>query len=168
MDVLSLDLILPMSVASRKPLDRVRRRLRVLLTEMTGPGGDLPGGPMAAQRSGLFAYTASSIVLGLGLLAWTTVANPLWATIDPGLTDTALGGSNGGLLLWLMFGLLGSLRVLRTPDGGTMTFHMPFIGAAMVLGGPTAGAWVAFLSSIERRELSHSPGTASSPTMRCW
>ena len=39
----------------------------------------------------------------------------------------------------------------------TITFHLPFIGAAMILGGPTAGAWVAFLSTIERRELESQP-----------
>ena len=68
-----------------------------------------------------------------------------------------LSGPTGGLLLWLVFGLLGSLRVLRAQGGSTMTFHLPFVGAAMILGGPTAGAWVAFLSSIERRELESQP-----------
>ena len=56
-----------------------------------------------------------------------------------------------------MYGLLGSLRVLRVPGGGTFTFHAPFVGAAMVLGGPTAGAWVAFLSTLELRELETQP-----------
>ena len=37
------------------------------------------------------------------------------------------------------------------------TFHFPFIAAAMALGGPTAGAWVAFLSTLERRELESQP-----------
>jgi diguanylate cyclase (GGDEF)-like protein len=37
------------------------------------------------------------------------------------------------------------------------TFHLPFIAAAMVLGGPTAGAWVGFLATIERRELESQP-----------
>ena len=37
------------------------------------------------------------------------------------------------------------------------TFHFPFIAAAMVLGGPTAGAWVAFLATLERRELESQP-----------
>ena len=37
------------------------------------------------------------------------------------------------------------------------TFHFPFIAAAMVLGGPTAGAWVGFLATLERRELESQP-----------
>ena len=59
-----------------------------------------------------------------------------------------------GVLLWTLFGLAGSTRVLRGPSGhGVLTFHLPFIVAAMVLGGPIAGGWVAFLASVERREL---------------
>ena len=109
------------------------------------------------RRNGLFAYTGGSIVLGLGLLAWTSTL-PVAATLDPGLPGTVLEGSGGGLLLWILFGLLGSMRVLRAPGGGAFfTFHLPFIGAAMVLGGPTAGAWVAFLSTLERRELESQP-----------
>jgi diguanylate cyclase (GGDEF)-like protein len=111
-----------------------------------------------ARRGALLAYTAASIVAGLALLAWTTVAMPIRPTIDPQLHGTAIDGPAGGLLLWTLFGFLGSLRVLRAPGGGGfLTFHMPFIGAAMVLGGPTAGAWVAFLSTIERRELEQQP-----------
>jgi diguanylate cyclase (GGDEF)-like protein len=106
----------------------------------------------------LLAYTGASIVLGLGLLAWTSFVSAPLPAIDPGFPPgTVLSGPTGGLLLWLVFGLLGSLRVLRAQGGSTMTFHLPFVGAAMILGGPTAGAWVAFLSSIERRELESQP-----------
>jgi diguanylate cyclase (GGDEF)-like protein len=111
-----------------------------------------------ARRALLLAYTAASIVVGLSLLAWTTTTVQIRASIDPGLRGTAIDSPPGGLLLWILFGFLGSLRVLRAPgSGGFLTFHMPFIGAAMVLGGPTAGAWVAFLSTIERRELEQQP-----------
>ena len=123
----------------------------------TAPGGSA-GGATVARRNGLYTYTAASIVLGLGVLAWTSVVNEPLPAIDPHLPPgTVLSGPTGGLLLWLVYGLLGSLRVLRAPGGASMTFHLPFIGAAMVLGGPTAGAWVAFLSSIERRELESQP-----------
>src|SRR4029077_5576168 len=58
----------------------------------------------------------------------------------------------------IAFGMIGSLRVLPAPGGhGVWTFHFPFVAAAMVLGGPTAGAWVAFVSTIERRELDSVP-----------
>jgi diguanylate cyclase (GGDEF)-like protein len=123
-----------------------------------GSGSEGPGGAAVARRNRLLTYTATSIVLGLGLLAWTSLTTMPWPAIDPGFAPgTVLSGSSGGLLLWLVYGLLGSLRVMRASDGGTMTFHLPFIGAAMLLGGPTAGAWVAFLSTIERRELEEQP-----------
>lgn len=145
----------PASTSSR----RRRSRIHALLARIGRgvPDGSL-GGTSAIRRNGLYGYTAASIVLGLGLLAWTSVVSAPLSAIDPQLAPgTVLSGPTGGLLLWLVFGLLGSLRVLRAPGGATMTFHLPFIGAALILGGPTAGAWVAFLSSIERRELENQP-----------
>jgi diguanylate cyclase (GGDEF)-like protein len=137
------------------PLARPRTALFAEIARRA-PGGT--GSREDVRRGGLLAYTASSIALGLGLLAWTTATVPVAGAIDPKLPGTAVGGTGGGLLLWVMFGLLGSLRVLRAPGGGAFfTFHLPFVGAAMVLGGPTAGAWVAFLSTIERRELESQP-----------
>ncbi len=117
-----------------------------------------PGDATAARRLGLFGYTAASIVAGLVLLAWTTLVVPVGPAIDPRLVDTPLSGPLGGAVLWVLFGFLGSLRVLRAPGGaGYLTFHLPFVAAALVLGGPTAGAWVGFVSTLERRELEQLP-----------
>ena len=117
-----------------------------------------PGDAVVVRRATLFLYTAASIVLGLALLVWTTLRVDIQPGINPGLDGTALAGNLGGTLLWILFGFLGSLRVLRAPGGaGVLTFHLPFVAAATVLGGPTAGAWVAFLSTIERRELEQQP-----------
>ena len=99
-----------------------------------------------------------SIIAGLTALAWTTLRVPISPTIDPALNGTALAGPSGGMLLWIAYGMIGSLRVLPAPGGHSVwTFHFPFVAAAMVLGGPTAGAWVAFVSTIERRELDEVP-----------
>ena len=127
------------------------------------PGAAPPdGGPspdaVATRQARLYAYTGASIAAGLGALLWATATIPIWPAIDPGLDGTALAGPDGGLLLWIAFGLIGSLRVLPLPgSSGVWTFHFPFIAAAMVLGGPTAGAWVGFLSTLERRELESQP-----------
>lgn len=169
MDVLALDFLrstsAPGSPGRSTPGDARRRRfslsvviatIRTRVGSGSAPGGF--GGAAAVRRNGLLAYTGASIVLGLGLLAWTSFVSAPLPAIDPGFPPgTVLSGPTGGLLLWLVFGLLGSLRVLRAQGGSTMTFHLPFVGAAMILGGPTAGAWVAFLSSIERRELESQP-----------
>jgi diguanylate cyclase (GGDEF)-like protein len=164
MDVLTLDLMRstsPSAESSDRTRDAASRRERVLAI-LDRVGRALPGGTngdsVARRHDGLLAFTALTIALGLGLLVMTTLTNELWSAIDPGIgATTILAGPTGGLLLWLLYGLLGSLRVLRAPGGSVVTFHMPFVGAAMLLGGPTAGAWVAFLSTVERRELEEAP-----------
>src|SRR3954453_6802461 len=149
----------PILAAIRRGTSRGSGRPAAVLARVrrgtsSGSGGDA----IARRRNALLAYTAGSIALGLGLLVATTLVSAPWAAIDPGFgAGTVLAGPTGGLLLWLMYGLLGSLRILRVPGGGTFTFHAPFVGAAMVLGGPTAGAWVAFLSTLELRELETLP-----------
>ncbi len=62
-----------------------------------GTGG--AGGAADTRQRLLLAYTAGSILLGLALLAWTTVAVPVAAGIDPGLAGTTLQGTQGGLYL---------------------------------------------------------------------
>jgi len=136
------------------PLVRLARRLDAL--SRRGAAG--PGDDAVVRRFWLLAYTGASIAAGLVLLAWTTLSVPIRGAIDPGLANPALDGPLAGTLLWVLYGFLGSLRVLRAPGGaGYLTFHLPFIGAALVLGGPTAGAWVAFISTLERREIRELP-----------
>lgn len=134
-----------------------RHRHHPAPTKPASPGGETPG--IATRgRVRLHSYTTISIVAGLGAFLWSTVSVPVRPAIDPGFAGTALAGTNGGLLLWIVFGLIGSFRVLPVPgSSGVWTFHFPFIAAAMVLGGPTAGAWVGFLSTFERRELDSQP-----------
>jgi diguanylate cyclase (GGDEF)-like protein len=100
------------------------------------------------------AWTAATILAGLGALALVTALGSLASPIAVPMVTEAWARP-AGVLLWTLFGLAGSVRVLRGPSGhGVLTFHLPFIVAAMVLGGPIAGGWVAFLASVERRELS--------------
>ena len=61
-------------------------------------------------------------------------------------TDIAIGGLDprggaAGAAVWILFALAGGTRMLRDPGGhGTLSLHLPFIAAAMILGGPVAGA----------------------------
>jgi diguanylate cyclase (GGDEF)-like protein len=140
---------------------RIRDRLLRLL-DVRGGGADRPPGDGTAEAVGwnvLHGYTAAEIILGMGLVAFVTVAVPLTPSIaSPPLAGTALAGTTGGVLLWTMFGLMGSVRSASAAGGSIhFTFHLPFVGAAMVLGGPAAGAWVALLSTIDRRELASQP-----------
>jgi diguanylate cyclase (GGDEF)-like protein len=155
MDVQSLQLTSGFPIPGRPRLPR--RRVADAPPTPPSPGGPAAGA-VTSTRELLLAYTGVSIVLGLGALAWTTLTVPLLPAIDPGLDGSSLAGPEGGLLLWIAFGLIGSLRVLPIPGSSAVwTFHFPFIAAAMVLGGPTAGAWVAFLATLERRELESQP-----------
>jgi diguanylate cyclase (GGDEF)-like protein len=104
----------------------------------------------------LYVYTAATIVLGLVVLAWATLVLPI-------STGIALGGESRpettllGLAFWIVVGLLGSVRVSRFSGHGVLTFHLPFVVAAMTLGGPVAAGWVALLATTELRELREVP-----------
>jgi diguanylate cyclase (GGDEF)-like protein len=111
----------------------------------------------------LAGYTGGTIVVGFGAaLAATAIVSasghPLVdaAIAIPGM-DPAVAGF-AGVAVWVVFALVGGSRIVRDPGGHvTLTFHLPFIAAAMILGGPIAGAWVALLGTIERRELRDVP-----------
>ena len=162
MDVLSLD------YSRATPYDEDPRsspgeRLRDLIRWLFGVrgGGGSPDGSTAAGASpnAIHGFTAAEILLGAGLLAFVTAAVPIGDGIaSRSLAGTALAGTTGGVLLWTMFGLLASVRSTSAPGGSVhFSFDLPFVGAAMILGGPTAGAWVAVLSTLDRRELQSQP-----------
>ena len=122
-----------------------------------GPDPDAPLIAVERRAALLPLYTAFTIVAGLGALVLVTLLRTLPDAIRlPGL-DAPWDGI-AGIAVWSVFGLAGSLKVVRAPSGhGVLTFHLPFIVAAMVLGGPIAGGWVAFIASFERRELREAP-----------
>ncbi len=104
----------------------------------------------------LLWYTGVTVVLGIAATAWAITTFPL----DPAISLTARGDSEGillGLVFWTGLALLGGLRVQHLHGHGVLTFHLPFIVAAMALGGPAAGAIVALLGTFERREFEEMP-----------
>lgn len=111
----------------------------------------------------LAAFTAATIVAGAAVLVLGTAAlvlvpgGGLRAAIHvPGVADPWAGAA--GLAAWTAFALLGGMRILRDAGGhATLSLHLPFVAAAMTLGGPLAGAWVAALGTFDRRELREAP-----------
>jgi hypothetical protein len=104
----------------------------------------------------LFVYTALEILVGSMALAWAILAVP----VQPAISLSGAGGTLaliGGVAFWSGFTLLGGMRVGSIHGFGVLTFHMPFILAAAALGGPAAGGVVAFLGSLELRELRDPP-----------
>jgi diguanylate cyclase (GGDEF)-like protein len=126
---------------------------------LAGNGARLDASLLALPRRTalLTLYTVATIALGLGALAVATPLVPLWYGIAVPGVDPAMSRA-AGLGAWILFGLLGGTRMLRDPGGHVvLTFHMPFIVAATLLGGPVAGAWVALLATFDRRELREAP-----------
>jgi len=112
--------------------------------------------PEPRDRGALLVYTAVTTIVGLGSLVWAAATFP----IDDAISLTAAGGREGillGLVFWIAIGLLGGTRVERMQGHGVLTFHLPFIIAAIAVGGPAAGGIVALVSTIERRELREVP-----------
>jgi diguanylate cyclase (GGDEF)-like protein len=106
----------------------------------------------------LALYTGASIVVGFAVLAWATATQPVVPTIgNAGLPQAFGGASETGLLFWIGLGFLGSLRVTAFGGRTVLTFHLPFMVAAMVLGGPVAAGWVGAISTLEMRELREVP-----------
>lgn len=123
---------------------------------------DQPPRPSASARRRsdrspqLLTYTAVTVVVGLAATAWAVIAYPM----DPAISLTLRADREGillGLLFWIGLALLGGTRVRQLHGHGALTFHLPFIVAAMALGGPAAGALVALLGTWERRELDEMP-----------
>jgi diguanylate cyclase (GGDEF)-like protein len=104
----------------------------------------------------LLAYTGLQVAAAAVAFAWVAVSFPM----APEISLTRSGGPEGillGLVFWVVIGLLGGTRVERLHGHGVLTFHLPFIVAAMALGGPAAGAVVALVSTIEAREIREAP-----------
>jgi len=127
------------------------------------PGADASLLAVPRRTALLGAYTATTIVAGFGTLVIATAR--LLVSPDAGLrSDIAIGGLDpsvagaAGVAIWIVYALAGGTRMLRDPGGhATLTFHLPFIAAATILGGPVAGAWVAALGTVDRRELREAP-----------
>jgi diguanylate cyclase (GGDEF)-like protein len=116
------------------------------------------------RRTALLAvYTAATILAGLAALGAATALVAVSPDVAirpaiaiPGVEPSVAGVT--GVAVWILFALVGGMRMTRDPGGhGTLTFHLPFIAAALLLGGPVAGAWVAVLGTVDRRELREAP-----------
>src|SRR5664279_3821175 len=103
-------------------------------------------------------YTTLLIAVGFGALIVATALLP----VDPRIGIVLPGPIQippiaVGMAFWILLALVGSAVAPERPQAMIVTFDLPFILAATVLGGPVAGAWVAMIGSLE---LSEVPGNA--------
>ena len=148
-------------------MDATSRPTPILTSASADGGRSKKRRPLVERRRtspALAAYVAATIVAGIAALAWATLTLPLGPDIaTDGVTHVAADDRVSGLVFWIAFGLLGSARTKGYGGHAVLTFHLPFIVAAMALGGPVAAGWVAAIATIELRELREVPwfGTLS-------
>ncbi len=106
-----------------------------------------------AARSALARYAYLVTAAAILVLLVGTVRYPVAPTI--GLDLPGLGTQWKilfGTIFWVVFAFAGSLRARVLPGGAVITFHMPFVVAGTILGGPVVGAWMGIVSQFELRE----------------
>src|SRR4051812_18378922 len=100
-------------------------------------------------------YIAGVVTASAVALLVTTLAFPIAPTYPIAAPFTALGtfGPFAGLAFWTAITLLASATPVTMPRGARFAVSISTIMSATILGGPTAGAWVALLGTTELREL---------------
>ncbi len=136
--------------ATEPPSPRARRAL---------PGGGRRSSdrsPRDPSRLAVYVYASILVVAGAAALAGATTTLPFEPGIElgdgPPVTRILLG-----LAFWTVVACLGTSRTSRFRGHFVVTFDVPFVVAAMTLGGPVAAGWVALLGTIELRELREAP-----------
>jgi putative nucleotidyltransferase with HDIG domain len=108
--------------------------------------------------SGVVTLSALALLVATRLFpAEARIALTFTGANIPGVTDNALEPTQlqifAGILFWTVLTLLASAFPVRLPRGTHRAVAMAPIVAAMSLGGPAVGGWVAAIGTTEMREL---------------
>jgi len=98
-------------------------------------------------------YIAGVVAAGAVALVATTFVIPINPMIGGGFRALGEYSILAGLVFWTLVTLLASALPVRMPRGTLVGVSIAPLIAATVLGGPTAGAWVALLGTTEIREV---------------
>jgi putative nucleotidyltransferase with HDIG domain len=98
-------------------------------------------------------YIIGVVATSVIALAATTLLIPVAPGI--GLTIAPFGylPSQAGLVFWCVITLVASALPVRMPHGTMVGVSIAPLIAATILGGPTAGGWIALIGTTEVREL---------------
>jgi len=112
----------------------------------------------SATSTGLIAYALALVIGAVASMAFALVAFTIPATVAIDGSDQPSGLAMGlGIAFWVLFGFVGSVRPRGVAGGAVLTFHMPFVIAGTILGGPIVGALMGIVSLTEVRELRRVP-----------
>ena len=117
-----------------------------------------PADEASSARRGLVSYALAVAAAAVVALVVATAVYPISPaiTVAPEATDPTRPIALG-VVFWIVLGLAGSIRTQGIAGGGVVTFHMPFVVAATILGGPVVGAWMGVISQTELREIRRVP-----------
>jgi hypothetical protein len=102
----------------------------------------------------LKAYIAGLVCISAIALLATSLLIPVGPRIAPDVAALGLElGSWAGIALWTLMTLLLAALPVQLPNGIVVAVATAPIIASMILGGPTAAAWVALIGATEMREL---------------
>jgi diguanylate cyclase (GGDEF)-like protein len=110
-----------------------------------------------AAPAGLVAYALTLVGAALAAILVVTVAYPILPTVSIDRASSSGAAIAVGIAFWIVFGFAGSVRPRNVVGGAVITFHMPFVIAGTILGGPLVGALMGVISLTELREIRRGP-----------
>lgn len=118
----------------------------------------LEGSEEASPPRALILYALVLVVAALAAIGLAASSYPILPTISvSGWPVPTAASIRAGVAFWVVFGLAGSVRPRSLAGGAVVTFHMPFVVAGTLLGGPLVGALMGVISVTEPRELRRAP-----------
>ena len=110
-----------------------------------------------AVPAGLVPYALGLVGAALVLIAVVAVAYPVLPAVSIDRENASPAAIAIGTAFWVAFGFAGSVRPRDIVGGAVITFHMPFVIAGTILGGPLVGALMGGISITELREIRRGP-----------
>lgn len=100
-------------------------------------------------------YITGVVALSALALIVTTLSFPLAPALGVGFEGLvgSAAAPYAGLVFWICATLVASVLPVKMPRGAMFAVSVSTVMASTILGGPTAGAWVALIGMTELREL---------------
>ena len=111
----------------------------------------------SAAPAGLVPYALGLVATAVTAIGWIALAYPVLPAISVDGSGASPAAVGTGIAFWIVLGFAGSFRPRDVAGGAVITFHMPFVIAGTILGGPLVGALMGIISVTEIREIRRAP-----------